>query len=112
MEDVVSKAVVMGIVEAHDVARVCPDHMPAIMAVMEFMEMDEAHSADVCEMDMQLYMEEVMELADIMDLEDCDRVEPNKSFEHDEVGINIPDSMIPFMRGVILPALREIILSR
>lgn len=102
----------MGIVEADDVERIRPEHIPAIVAVVGFMEMEEAHSDEVCDFDLCLYEEELAELADIVDLEDCDRVEPSKSFGGDEIGIQIPDSLIPFMRSVVLPAIREILSGR
>lgn len=99
----------MGVVAAEDAGRIRPEHLPAITAVMGFMDMECAHSDEVCELERHLYEEELTQLADAVDLEDCDRVVPDKSFGGDEIGVNIPDSMIPFMRDFVLPAIREIL---
>ena len=107
MDDVIGVAVELGILKASDTHLVRPDHLSTLAMVVEFVGNDELHSEEVCDTEVGLYEEELVALTDMVELEDCDRVEVGKSFSNDEIAIDIPRFLIPFMRNVVLPAIRE-----
>lgn len=111
MDDVVKTAVEFGILNPSDTDRVRPDHLPILTAIMGFMEIHELHSEEVHDFEVNQYEEELELLSDMVDLEDCDRVEPGKTFSNDEIAMGVPRYLIPFMRQVILPAIRRELLS-
>ena len=107
--EVAYEAARRGIISREDVERVAPQQVWALKVIIEMMDAEHLHDHSVCEFDMRMYSQEVEELGDMLDLEGCDRVEPGKAFEHEEVSVNIPDFLVPFMRGVVLPAIREVL---
>lgn len=105
----VYEAVRRGIISEEDASKVGPDQAWALRVIIQIMDAEETHEHSVCEFDLDMYSHEVQELGDLLDLQDCDRVEPGKTFEHEEVAVTIPPFLVPFMRGVVLPAIREIL---
>jgi len=107
--DVALEAVRRGIIAKEDAPRVGPDQARILNMMIGLMDMEEIQDHSVCEFDVEMYSQEVLELGDILDLQECDKVECGKTFEHDEVAVNVPVFLIPFMRNVVLPAIREAI---
>lgn len=107
MDDVIGTAVELGILKASDTHLVRPDHLSILAMVVEFVGNDELHSEYVCDTEIGLYEEELVALTDMVELAECDRVEVGKSFSNDEIAIEVPKFLIPFMRRVVLPAIRR-----
>jgi hypothetical protein len=102
-------AIQAGILDERDSGLVNQEHCGALRIVLEMMDL---HQGGVpCESEMERYRSELAELNDMLDLEDCDRVEQNKSFSHGELGITIPDWFAPFLRRSLFPAIRQMLES-
>ena len=107
--DVVLEAVARGIIAEEDVVRIGPDQAWALGVIIEMMDSEEIQDHSASEFDIHMYSQEVQELGDFLDLQECDRVSPGKTFRHDEVSVSVPTFLIPFMRSVVLPAIREVL---
>jgi hypothetical protein len=109
MSGIVDRAVRMGLVDASDAEKVLPDKALVIGLLINLVE-SEGFRQDCVEEDEILQMEsEISKLNDFLDLEECDRVEPAKSFSREGVRIHIPPSLVPFVRQAILPMLEQAI---
>jgi hypothetical protein len=72
--------------------------------------MENADSSDlVPEWEVESMHDEISELNDMLDLEECDRVEAGKSFLREGRELRIPGSLVPFVGGVLLPMLRDVV---
>lgn len=107
--EVALEAVRRGIIAERDAARIGPDQERALVMIIGLMDSEEARDHSVSEFDIHMYAQEVQELGDMLDLQECDRVEPGKTFLHDEVSVDVPDFLVPLMRSFVLPAIRRIL---
>lgn len=89
-------------------ASVRAEQVPIMGIILSLLE-DESLHDQASSFDLAMYREELAELNDMADLEECDRVESGKTFAAEEPILYIPDSLVPYMRKFILPEIRRIL---
>lgn len=105
---IVARALELGMIDESEAKKITPEQVSALQFLTEIVE-NGTHDHEATDEDVALMREEIEKLNDMIDLEDCDRVEKSKSFSREGAEVSIPTSLAPFMIRVILPALRKIV---
>lgn len=112
MNDLIYTAVNRGLVSEEDSRKLNTLQMEAIRMIVEMMDDESIKEFPSDPDELDEFSREIAELNDIMDLEDCDRVEPNKSFgDEEEIELNFPIYLIPFMMRSVFPEIRKKLLE-
>lgn len=111
-QKVVCEAIRRGLVSEEDAPRLDAPQTAALKIILELMDAESIKEFPSDPSEVYEFSREVAELNDIMDLEDCDRVEPGKSFGGEqEIELNLPVYLIPFMLRSVLPEIRKKLLG-
>jgi len=106
--DVITKALELGILDDEDAKLIRPEQIWAVRFMSEISEEKSLH--DLASQDqIALMHEEISQLNDIIDLEECCRTNAENSFMPESAEISIPASVVSFMNGVVLPILRKVV---
>lgn len=95
-----AKIIEKGIIGEEEWPKVTKQHFELATFFLLASEMEEFNQMPT-EFDEFAYTECLQKIQDQIDLDDCDKVLPDKSFDNDSVRIGIPTNLIPFMRGII-----------
>lgn len=104
--EIIRRASELGLVSCRDHFS---DEQERVMGILINMMENADPSALVPEWDVESMHDEISELNDIIDLEECDRVETGKSFLREGPELTVPGPLVPFVRGVLLPMLRDVV---
>lgn len=99
----------MGLIDRESADMITPDQFVAIGLFVRIAEFENLHDHSAGSEDAERMASQISELNDVLDLEDCDRVEEGKSFSRSGAEINIPVSLAPFMNDVVIPFLRTVL---
>lgn len=98
--DLKAKIIEKGIIGKEEWHKVTKEHFELAVFFLLASEMEEFNQMPTA-FDEFMYSESLQKIQDQIDLEEFDKVIPNKSFENDSVKIGIPSNLIPFMRGIV-----------